>query len=146
MASNFNLTIYNVDLTLVKKKFKHYVTKNLSGNRFLSDTPFAIKFDHRLLAIDDKDLRTKSHEEIRDILKTCHGRKLGKIVKLTIAIPTGPRFQEVLSSPQVQIGSYDTPVYQLLCSVLYYACYIATHRVAYDLVTKHLSLISGNLT
>ena len=102
MASNFNLTIYSVDLQLVKKKFKHWVTKNLSGNQFLSDTPFKIEYDHRLLGIDDIDLRQKSHNEIRDILKRFHGRKLGQVVTLTIAIKSGPRFEEVLSAPQVQ--------------------------------------------
>ena len=72
-------------------EFKKYVTNNLSGTTFSSDTPFKIKRGHQLIAIDLNDVRHAKDSEIQSKLK---GKFFGHVFLLRVAIPEGPLFAQ----------------------------------------------------
>ena len=82
------------------KEFKRFVTNNLDvdGCTFLVDTPFKIKSGHKLIGIDQKDVRKWTAKQIQTKLNKGW---FGKTFCLIVAIPTGPKYQEVMAQEEV---------------------------------------------
>ena len=84
-------------------EFGKYVTKNLDGKKFLSDTPFAFKANDEIFEIDGKDVRQWDGSDVKKLLKK--GQSMfGHVFAIIVARPSGPNFQKVMSADHEQVS------------------------------------------
>ena len=80
--------------------FSKFVTNNLDGSIFIVDTPFKFKSGHRLIGIDEVDVRKYSAQQIQTKLKKL--ALFNHTFSLKVAIPTAPLYQETMDSETVR--------------------------------------------